>query len=136
MNVLFPTSERAIILAPMGRDGALALMMLKEAGYGGIVTGNLPLLCEALEQGAGMLIIAVEALRGVDLDPLLSWLREQPAWSDMPIVLMTHHGGKEQAGSSRLSGMLGNVTFLERPFHPSTLISLVSTAVRGRRRQY
>ncbi|WP_439865478.1 ATP-binding protein [Pseudomonas antarctica] len=120
----------------MGRDGALALMMLKEAGYGGIVTGNLPLLCEALEQGAGMLIIAVEALRGVELDPLLEWLREQPAWSDMPIVLMTHHGGKEQAGSSRLSGLLGNVTFLERPFHPSTLISLVSTAVRGRRRQY
>ncbi len=136
MNVLFPTSERAIILAPMGRDGALALMMLKEAGYGGIVTGNLPLLCEALEQGAGMLIIAVEALRGVELDPLLEWLREQPAWSDMPIVLMTHHGGKEQTGSSRLSGLLGNVTFLERPFHPSTLISLVSTAVRGRRRQY
>jgi signal transduction histidine kinase len=31
---------------------------------------------------------------------------------------------------------LGNVTFLERPFHPVTLISLVTTALRGRRRQY
>lgn len=28
------------------------------------------------------------------------------------------------------------MTFLERPFHPTTLISVVQTALRGRRRQY
>ena len=136
MTGLSPVSERAIILAPLGRDGALALMMLKEAGYSGMVAGNLTILCQALEQGAGMLVIAAEALRGVDLEPLLHYLHEQPAWSDLPIVLMTHHGGSEQNGSSHLSGLLGNVTFLERPFHPVTLISLVSAALRGRRRQY
>ena len=32
--------------------------------------------------------------------------------------------------------MLGNVTFIERPFHPTTLVSMVGSAVRGRRRQY
>ncbi|MBJ2274677.1 response regulator [Pseudomonas haemolytica] len=136
MPALSPVSERAIVLAPMGRDGSLALMMLNEAGYSGIVAGNLAELCEAIEQGAGLLIIAAEALRGVDLEPLLDHLHQQPAWSDLPIVLMTHHGGKEQNGSSHLSGLLGNVTFLERPFHPVTLISLVSAALRGRRRQY
>nr|WP_232923433.1 ATP-binding protein [Pseudomonas synxantha] len=120
----------------MGRDGSLALMMLNEAGYSGMVVSNLSALCEAMEQGVGMLIIAAEALRGVDLEPLLNHLHQQPAWSDLPIVLMTHHGGKEQNGTSHLSGLLGNVTFLERPFHPVTLISLVSTALRGRRRQY
>jgi signal transduction histidine kinase len=31
---------------------------------------------------------------------------------------------------------LGNVTFLERPFHPTTLVSVVHTGLRGRRRQY
>ncbi len=129
-------SERAIILAPMGRDGSLALMMLNEAGYSGIVASNLANLCELLEEGAGLLVIAAEALRGVDLEPLLEHLHQQPAWSDLPIVLMTHHGGSEQNGSSHLSGLLGNVTFLERPFHPVTLISLVSAALRGRRRQY
>ncbi|MDQ0981231.1 ATP-binding protein [Pseudomonas synxantha] len=136
MPALSPVSERAIVLAPMGRDGSLALMMLNEAGYSGMVVSNLSALCEAMEQGAGMLIIAAEALRGVDLEPLLNHLHQQPAWSDLPIVLMTHHGGKEQNGTSHLSGLLGNVTFLERPFHPVTLISLVSTALRGRRRQY
>jgi len=83
-----------------------------------------------------LLIVAAEAMHGVDLEPLLSYLHQQPAWSDLPIVLMTHHGGSEQNGSSRLSALLGNVTFLERPFHPITLISLVTTALRGRRRQY
>ncbi|KFF42332.1 histidine kinase [Pseudomonas sp. BRG-100] len=128
--------ERAIILAPLGRDSSLALMMLNEAGYQGAVAGSLEDLCAALNEGAGLLIIAAEALRGVNLEPLLEFLHRQPAWSDLPIVLMTHHGGSEQNGSSHLSGLLGNVTFLERPFHPVTLISLVSTALRGRRRQY
>ncbi|QHD10099.1 ATP-binding protein [Pseudomonas sp. R76] len=120
----------------MGRDGSLALMMLNEAGYSGIVATSLANLCEALEQGAGLLVIAAEALRGVDIEPLLEYLHQQPAWSDLPIVLMTHHGGSDHNGSSHLSGLLGNVTFLERPFHPVTLISLVSAALRGRRRQY
>jgi signal transduction histidine kinase len=133
---LSPFSERAIILAPMGRDGSLALMMLKEAGYSGIVASDLGSLCDALEQGAGLVIVAAEALLGVELEPLLEILHQQPAWSDLPIVLMTHHGGSGQNGSSQLSSLLGNVTFLERPFHPVTLISQVSTALRGRRRQY
>nr|WP_277931705.1 MULTISPECIES: ATP-binding protein [unclassified Pseudomonas] len=120
----------------MGRDGSLALMMLNEAGYSGIVATSLANLCEALEQGAGLLVIAAEALRGVDIEPLLEYQHQQPAWSDLPIVLMTHHGGSDHNGSSHLSGLLGNVTFLERPFHPVTLISLVSAALRGRRRQY
>jgi signal transduction histidine kinase len=33
-------------------------------------------------------------------------------------------------------GALGNVAFLERPFHPTTLLSVVRTALRGRNRQY
>jgi signal transduction histidine kinase/CheY-like chemotaxis protein len=129
-------SERAIILAPLGRDSTLALMMLNEAGFSGIAAPNLLSLCDELEQGAGLLIIAAEALHGVGLEPLLEYLQQQPAWSDLPIVLLTHHGGTEQNASSHLSARLGNITLLERPFHPVTLISLVTTALRGRRRQY
>ncbi|MGH6908691.1 MAG: response regulator, partial [Phenylobacterium sp.] len=36
----------------------------------------------------------------------------------------------------RMTTALGNVSFLERPFHPTTLVSVVETALRGRRRQY
>ncbi|WP_047336956.1 MULTISPECIES: response regulator [Pseudomonas] len=129
-------SERALVLTPHGRDSQLAQMMLKEAGFSCLITPHLPALCEQLEHGAGLAIIAAEALRGVDLEPLLRHLEQQPAWSDLPIVLLTQHGGPEQNPASRLSEPLGNVSFLERPFHPATLISLVSAALRGRRRQY
>lgn len=136
MTVSVPLAERALILAPLGRDGQIALMILNEAGYGGLITPNLATLCTQLEVGAGLLLIAAEALRGPELETLFHYLEQQPAWSDLPIVLLTHHGGQEQGPSSNLSDQLGNVTFLERPFHPATLISMVSAALRGRRRQY
>ena len=136
MTAQVATSERAIILAPLGRDSQIALMLLNEAGFTGIITRDLTSLCRELEVGAGVLLISSEALLGGDLEPLVGLIEQQPAWSDLPIVLMTYHGGPEQNPASRFSPQLGNVTFLERPFHPVTLISLVTTALRGRRRQY
>jgi signal transduction histidine kinase/CheY-like chemotaxis protein len=38
--------------------------------------------------------------------------------------------------ATRQTAALGNVVFLERPFHPTTFVSVVQTALRGRRRQY
>ncbi|WP_460146052.1 ATP-binding protein [Pseudomonas sp. S2_A02] len=136
MTAMEAMSERAIILAPLGRDSQIALMMLNEAGFNGVITRDLGALCNELSLGAGLLVIASEALSGVNLEPLLGLIEQQPAWSDLPIVLLTHRGGPEQNPASRLGLQLGNVTFLERPFHPVTLISLVTTALRGRRRQY
>ncbi|MFJ4143125.1 response regulator [Pseudomonas sp. NPDC089734] len=129
-------SERAIILAPRGRDSQIAVMILEEAGFRSAVARDLHELAQELSTGAGLAVIADEALRGADIDTLVSLLANQPAWSDLPIVLLTHHGGPEQNPSARLGNLLGNVTFLERPFHPATLVSLVATAIRGRRRQY
>jgi len=136
VTVQVPLAERALILAPVGRDSQIALMILNEAGYGGLVTPGLDSLCTELELGAGLVLVAAEALRGPELEALFLYLEQQPAWSDLPIVLLTHHGGQKQGPSSRLSDLLGNVTFLERPFHPATLVSMVSAALRGRRRQY
>ncbi len=53
-------------------------------------------------------------------------------------MLLPHHGGgpERNPDAARLGQLLGNVTFIERPFHPTTLLSIVGSAVRGRRRQY
>ncbi|EIK97066.1 histidine kinase, Hybrid [Pseudomonas sp. M47T1] len=136
MSPQAPAPERAIILAPLGRDNQVALSILGEAGYSGSAATTLADLCAQLQEGAGMAVIAEEAINHVDLAPLLQHLVDQPAWSDLPIVLMTYHGGPDHPPSMRLGKQLGNVTFLERPFHPVALVSLVSTAIRGRRRQY
>ncbi|WP_018261421.1 sensor histidine kinase [Methylobacterium sp. WSM2598] len=131
-------SERALILAPIGRDAALAQALLAEAGIRAISCSHLHQLPGMISEGAGLVIIAEEALREGDLSPISRFVAGQPPWSDLPFVLLTRHGGgaERTARALWLSEVLGNVIFLERPFHPTTLVSVVRTALRGRRRQY
>lgn len=132
------SSERAVILAPTGRDASVAAALIKEAGYYANICGDLAALMHEIEGGAGLAVIADEAIKTADLRGLMSWLNGQPSWSDFPIVLLTHQGGgpERNPDAVRLGQVLGNVTFIERPFHPTTLVSIVGSAVRGRRRQY
>jgi PAS domain S-box-containing protein len=132
------SSERAVILAPTGRDAAVAAALIREAGFYANIAGDLAALTHEIEAGAGLAVIADEAIKTADLRGLVKWLNEQPSWSDFPIVLLTHQGGgpERNPDAARLGQALGNVTFIERPFHPTTLVSIVGSAVRGRRRQY
>jgi signal transduction histidine kinase/CheY-like chemotaxis protein len=133
-----PTSERAIILAPNGRDSQLASQILNESGLATKACIDIPNLGHELGRGAALAIIADEAVHAADLRPLTSFLEDQPPWSDFPIILLTQRGGSPERNPAavRLAEILGNVTFLERPFHVTTLVSVVRAAVRGRRRQY
>ncbi|WP_342709191.1 ATP-binding protein [Bradyrhizobium sp. B124] len=132
-----PSSERAVILAASERDAVKTAHLIKEAGYYANICGDLAEFEHQVASGAGLAIIADEAIRTADLVGLTRWLNEQPSWSDFPIVLMSEKGGPERnPEAARLGRALGNVTFIERPFHPTTLVSLVAAAVRGRRRQY
>jgi PAS domain S-box-containing protein len=133
-----PLSERALILAPTGRDGDIAAALLREAGFFADVLPDIPALCAGLAKGAAMAVIADEALRTADVRPLTNFLEEQEPWSDFPILVLTKGGGgpERNPAAGRLAELLGNVTFLERPFHPTTLVSIARSALRGRRRQY
>ncbi|MGH6703248.1 MAG: PAS domain-containing protein, partial [Bradyrhizobium sp.] len=132
------SSERAVILAPVGSDAAVAAALIGEAGYSVHVCADLAALMHEIEAGVGLAVIAEEAIRTANLRGLVDWLNRQPPWSDFPIVLVTHQGGgpERNPDAARLGRVLGNVTFIERPFHPTTLVSIVGFAVRGRRRQY
>jgi signal transduction histidine kinase len=131
-------SERVLILAPHGRDAAVARAILGEAGISTEICMSLPEVVSELDIGAGVVVITEEALRNADLKGVVRWLSSQPTWSDLPIVLLTNRGGglERNPVATRLVDTLGNVTFLERPFHPTTLVSVLRTALRSRRRQY
>jgi signal transduction histidine kinase len=131
-------SARVLVLAPLGRDAPVAASILQEAGLEATVCTDLPCLCAELDKGAGVALIVEEALQGADYPQLGRWIEGQPPWSDLPIVLIAHRGGglERNPNARRLSEALGNVAFLERPFHPTTLVSVIETALRGRRRQY
>jgi signal transduction histidine kinase/CheY-like chemotaxis protein len=103
-----------------------------------LICPELDSLARQLSDNVGFVLVAEEALLGSDLRAISAWINRQPEWSDLPFVLITHKGGglERNPAAGRLLDCLGNVTFLERPFHPTTLISLARAALRARRRQY
>lgn len=132
------TSETAIIFAPRGRDAAIATAILGEAGIDANRVMTIAALVAALENGAGFALIAEDALRRADLSLLDHFLKKQAEWSDFAFILLTERGDSLACNpiAARLLETLDNVTFLERPFDPTMLISLAKSALRARRRQY
>jgi two-component sensor histidine kinase len=120
-----------LILAPGGRDGEVASTILSEAGIPSAVHASLEALVAALD-GALCAIVTEEALLRSDRRELAGWVNMQPPWSDLPFILLTLRG---TTPDPRLSELLGNVTVLERPFHPAVLANAVRSALRARRRQ-
>ncbi len=111
--------------------------MLSEAGMKAQPVASLVDLVAQLGSEAGFAVVTEEALVNADTGPLMAWRAAQPEWSDLPFILLTSRGGVERnPAASRYQDLLGNVTFVERPFHPTTLVSLARSALRGRRKQY
>jgi signal transduction histidine kinase/ActR/RegA family two-component response regulator len=131
-------SERVLLLAPRGRDAVVAKGILREADIRSDICLDLVELVQELRRGADVAVVTEEATRSFDMRELAGWVAAQPPWSDFPFVLLTEHGGglERNPTAASLTDILGNVTFLERPFHPTTLVSVVQTGLRGRRRQY
>ena len=127
------------VVAPIGRDARLIVDVLAKAGLTARISDRLAeSLTAEVRDMMGALVIAEEALsRGV-LAHLAELLATQPAWSDLPLVVLTP-GGEETAKSlqrQRARISLGQVSLLERPVRPSTLVSSVDAALRARTRQF
>ncbi|MBV9816252.1 MAG: PAS domain-containing protein, partial [Alphaproteobacteria bacterium] len=129
---------RVLILAPVGRDAALAKAVLDGAGIGSLVCGDLDELQQRLAEGAGASVLTEEALIGRDVWRLAEWINEQPSWSDFPFILLLEPGGTSEAGTPERDVLqaAGNLTLLERPVGTATLVSAVRAALRARGRQY
>jgi signal transduction histidine kinase len=133
-----PLSERALLLAPFGRDAEVAASILADASFGSHICASVAELASGIDEGAGFAVVAVEALKHVDLAPLIGAIASQPPWSDFPFLVLARKGfdADRRPLAQDILEALGNVTILERPFHPSTFISLATTSIRSRRRQY
>ena len=131
-------SDRVLVLAPKGRDAQVATRILAPAGHPVCICEDIGGLTRELDNGAGIALLVEEVLHEQDYAPLAAWVEDQPPWSDFPLVILALRGGglERNPAAKRFTRALGNVSFLERPFHPTTLVSVVETALRGRRRQY
>ncbi len=129
--------DRVLILAPRGRDAAIAADLLTRSDIRTEVVASLAELVPALAQGAGAVMITEEALAAADRSALSTWIAAQATWSDLPFVVLANGGtAPRSAIAAERLGDLGNVVLLQRPLHAEAMLGAVRSALKARRRQY
>src|SRR5689334_17600198 len=126
---------RILVLARIGRDSELLCAALHRHGFTCKPVTNQDDIFHELKVGAGVAIVTEESLNGA----AESWgrrLQSQPAWSDLPVIVLTGAGGSQFTARSPLYRSYSSITLLERPVRPEVLLSAVEAALRARMRQY
>ena len=137
MGMTEPLAEnelRVLVVAPTRRDGAITSKLLGKQGVECLLCGLGDVAIE-LQSGAGAIVLTDAALSDPAMGLLLETVRQQPAWSDVPTLLLTRDENYSPAAMRRLEA-LSNVTVLDRPSSTRALVSAVKAALRARRRQY
>lgn len=127
-----------LVFAPFGKDAALIERVLSQSAVTIRSVGTLQELAGAICEDVGAAIIAEEVLQNGAISALAQRISAQPPWSDFAVIVLTGSGLTTASTESvvRSRAPLGNVTLLERPLRPVTLISAVRSALLARRRQY
>jgi PAS domain S-box-containing protein len=126
--------RRIVVHAPTGKDSELTCRILREKEICCETCGSVFDLVREIERGVGTVILAEEAFVREDTRPLVEFLQRQPAWSDLPFILITHTGS-DSAAVGEAALLLGNATLLERPTRVNALVSAAQAGLRARWRQ-
>jgi len=128
-----------LLVCPLGRDAELIGQVFEESSIQSERHKDFVSAAEAFRsRNVGALLIAEEALGIKAIAFLAAALAEQPAWSDLPVLVLTTRAkptlNNRQPAREYLP--LGKITLLERPMRIATLVSSVNAALRARTRQY
>lgn len=136
MNHVSQSADRRVLVrAPTAKDAALTRSLLQSAGIAGEVCPAFADLVKELDRGAAAIVLPEEDLSPDHVAELSRRISAQPAWSEIPIVLLVRSGAAS-AVAAEAPQSLGNVMLLERPVRKATLLSALRTAIRARERQY
>ena len=137
-KVAGPNELGILILAPTSNDARLTSGFLEKSGLKAEVCADMGELRDRLRSGCGALLLAEEAFGEQSVSMLVTELKRQPSWSDLPVILITAPSGAERRSPRYLGALepVGNVSIIERPVRPGTLVATCEVALRSRRRQY
>ena len=131
-----PISAPAIdvVIFAAARDAQLTRELLARDGFPCTSCASADELLRKITPAIGAVILAQEVLTPSLLSHLSTMLGAQPAWSDLPVILVT----SEAADAPPLQALapLGNLSLLRRPMDTMSLLSTVAAALRARRRQF
>ncbi len=128
--------ERVLVAMPTERDAERTARLLADAGFPHHACTSVSALCDDMRSGGGgAIVLTDDVLRADTALELEHFLRSQPAWSAIPVLVIA----PESASDRFQRGVLGgypSVTMVERPVRASVLIGTLHAALRGRRNQY
>jgi signal transduction histidine kinase len=127
-----------LVFAPFGKDASLVERVLRQSSVNVRSFSTIEDFARSICDDAGAAVITEEVLQNKTIGALAQKISSQPPWSDFPLIVLTGSGLSTESSESavRSRAPLGNVTLLERPLRPVTLISSVRSALLARRRQY
>lgn len=128
--------ERVLLVPPTRKDGEVTQNLLQRAALDCRICIDLPALASEIKAGVGAVMLTDKSLFDPGMAVVLAALAEQPAWSDVPVVVLLTRDRQYSATGSGILGSLTNVTVLDRPVSTRSMLSAVLAALRGRRRQY
>lgn len=133
-----PERPPVLLHAPTGRDGVLVEQLLTGHGIPVRQAGTVAELGSLIDDAVGTILVAGEAIDREAARRIRERLDAQPSWSDLSLIVLTARGPNGRSYDSVLDQLREqvNVTLLERPVQPATLLSAVRTALRARLRQY
>jgi signal transduction histidine kinase/ActR/RegA family two-component response regulator len=126
---------RILILAPTLKDAEITGRILESEKINFHVCHDIPAICDAIREGAGAALVAQEALLSDHKNLLKQILRDQPPWSDFPLLVLTLANEQPYEVREKMLS-IGHMTLVKRPVRVAELISAVRAALRDRARQY
>lgn len=130
------TLDWVLVLAPYRRDATYTTALLHEHGIPS-KESSADNLADRLAEAPGILIVTHEALSPCVINTIASFLNEQPAWSEIPIVVLLDRSVPHAQIHKALSDAWphSRQMFYQRPVVALELISGIQSALSTRLRQ-
>ena len=137
MTEMLANAPRFMVVAPLGRDGALICGLLKKAGFAAECVLHVHEV-ERVDYAQLLgLILTDEALRRGGLEAFGRLAEAQPVWSDLPSILLTSSATEPGCAvlASRARMQVRSLIILDRPVRKEMLISAIQVAYNSRQKQ-
>ena len=126
--------DRVLLLPATRRDGEAICSFLERVPIECLVCTSAAQVAAEFEKGAATLVLTDSVMVGGAGKRIVDALRDQPAWSDVPVVLLRKADVLPEV--ENVIRRMTNVTILERPTSSRTLVSAIRASLRARIRQY
>lgn len=125
-----------VVFASFGRDAQTLAEAITRSGARAQICKRAEEFCTIFDEST-VAVLATEETLIAAADTINECVDNQPAWSDVPVIILS--GGRGKSGNParwRFFRRFGNVTVLERPMSAETLTIALEAAHRARSWQY